>query len=88
MTAEGAGPLLFYYRNGCHLCEELAALLFRHWPEQAGGMEWRDVDERDDWREAYGHLVPVLKRGSETISTLRPDTARIAQYFGTNANPV
>ncbi|MCW9078949.1 MAG: glutaredoxin family protein [Gammaproteobacteria bacterium] len=79
---------LFYYRNGCHLCDELAAVLFRGWPDQAGSMEWRDVDQRPEWRDAYGEQVPVLIQGGETICALQPDLGRIAQYFGEMANPV
>ena len=79
---------LFYYRNGCHLCEELAALLFQGWPEQAQIMEWRDVDARPEWRDTYGERVPVLMLGKETICALQPDLGRIAQYFGEMANPV
>jgi hypothetical protein len=79
---------LFYYRNGCHLCEELAAVLFRGWPDQAGTMEWRDVDQRPEWRDAYGDQVPVLIQDGETICALQPDLGRIAQYFGEMANPV
>jgi len=79
---------VFYYRNGCHLCEELAALLFRGWPEQAAAMEWRDVDQRPDWRTAYGDRVPVLISGEDTICVLQADLVRIAEYFGEMANPV
>jgi hypothetical protein len=79
---------LFYYRDGCHLCEELAAVLFRGWPDQARSMEWRDVDQRPEWREAYGEQVPVLIQDGETICALQPDLGRIAQYFGEMANPV
>lgn len=78
----------FYYRNGCHLCEELAAVLFRGWPQQAAAMEWRDVDERPEWRERYGTLVPVLTLGGEVVCESRPDPARIAQYFGDMVNPL
>jgi len=79
---------LFYYRNGCHLCEELAAVLFRGWPDRAETMEWRDVDQRPEWRDAYGEQVPVLIQDGETICALQPDLGRIAQYFGEMANPV
>lgn len=79
---------VFYYRNGCHLCEELAAVLFRGWPEQAARLEWRDVDERADWRRRHGETVPVLMLGEAVICQLRPDMARIAQYFGPKANPL
>ena len=79
---------VFYYRDGCHLCEELAAVLFRGWPAQASAMEWRNVDERPDWRAAYGDQVPVLMLEGQIICTLRPDAGQIAQYFGEMANPV
>jgi len=80
--------LVFYYRDGCHLCEELAAMLFRAWPEHAEHMEWRDVDLKPEWREAYGQRIPVLLAGDDLISELRPDRRRIEQYFGANNNPV
>ena len=79
---------VFYYRDGCHLCEELAAVLYRGWPAQATAMEWRDVDQRPEWRELHGRAVPVLMLGEEVICQLRPDLARISQYFGAMANPV
>jgi hypothetical protein len=79
---------VFYYRNGCHLCEELAAVIFRGWPRQAEAMEWRDVDERPEWCGRYGERVPVLMLGDEVICQLRPDPSRIAHYFGPLANPL
>ena len=79
---------VFYYRNGCHLCEELAAILFRGWPQQAELMEWRDVDARPEWCEAYGQRVPVLMLGEEEVCALMPDLGRIAECFGANVNPV
>ena len=63
-------------------------MLFRGWPQQAETMEWRDVDQNFEWRQAYGQLVPVLMRGGETICTLRPDLKKITQYFGEMTNPV
>ncbi len=63
-------------------------MLFRGWPEQAEAIEWRDVDQRPEWREAYGEQVPVLIQGEETICVLQPDLDRIAQYFGEMTNPV
>ncbi|MCG6966958.1 MAG: glutaredoxin family protein [Chromatiaceae bacterium] len=81
-------PPVFYFRDGCHLCEELAAVLFRGWPEQAAVMEWRDVDARPEWRRMHGASVPVLMAGDQVVCALLPDLARIEQYFGPMANPV
>jgi hypothetical protein len=83
-----AGAPVLYYRNGCHLCEELAAVLFRGWPAQAEAMVWRDVDSDPAWRAAYGTRVPVLMLGDEQVCELQPDMLRIRQYFGEMANPV
>lgn len=80
--------LFFYYRDGCHLCEELAALLYRCWPDQAAEMEWRDVDEQPEWRDAHGQSIPVLVLDGETVCSMQPDVTRIEQYFGPMVNPV
>lgn len=74
--------LYFYYRNGCHLCEEMAAFLFRHWPEQAERMAWRDVDTEPGWRRVYGQRVPVLELDGQTVCELLVDPERIAKVFG------
>ena len=84
MTAD----VRFYYRNGCHLCEELAALLFRCWPELAESMQWCDVDQDAEWNKAYGSKVPVLVRNGEPICSLHPDIERMTQYFGAMTNPL
>ncbi|MCB1925610.1 MAG: glutaredoxin family protein [Gammaproteobacteria bacterium] len=77
---------VFYYRNGCHLCEELAAVLFRGWPEQAERIDWRDVDTDSAWREEYGLRVPVLLADDELVCELRPDLQRLSRYFGDPVN--
>ena len=83
-----AAPLTLYYRNGCHLCEELASVLYRGWPEQAEMIEWRDVDSSADWRDRYGARVPVLMRGQQLICELRADPRGLADCFGEPVNPL
>jgi hypothetical protein len=79
---------VLYYRNGCHLCEEMAAVLFRGWPDHANVMVWCDVDTRSEWCAEYGESVPVLTLGDEVVCALRPDIDRITQYFGAMTNPL
>ena len=59
MSRPAKPVLLLLGRPGCHLCEE-----FREELEQAfpGRFEVREacVDDRADWRERYGHKIPVL----------------------------
>lgn len=80
--------LFFYYREGCHLCEELASLLHRGWPRVAGQLKWSDVDSRREWRERYGSRVPALVCGDEVVCELLPDRERIQEYFGPPENPL
>ena len=63
-------------------------MLFRGWPDRAGAMEWRDVDQRPEWQDKYGDKVPVLTQGEDIICALQPDLRRIVQYFGEMVNPV
>lgn len=81
-------PVHFYYREGCHLCEEMAAHLFREWPTIGAQMLWHDVDTRDDWRVEYGLRVPVLVSGDQVLSEYFIDSERIAAHFGQPSNPL
>jgi hypothetical protein len=78
----------YYYREGCHLCEEMAARLFREWPEVAETMQWRDVDSRADWAAEFGSKVPVLMHGRVTLSEYMLDSGRLEAHFGKSPNPV
>jgi hypothetical protein len=84
----GPPEVVFYYRDGCHLCEEMAAFLFRHWPEVAGAMVWRDVDADPTAAARYGDQVPVLERGAEVVCRYAVEPAALVRYFGEPVNPV
>lgn len=81
-------PVCFYYRDGCHLCEEMAAALHRGWPEVLEAMQWRDVDAQESWRAAFGERVPVLTLGDEILCQYRIDPARVQAHFGASLNPL
>jgi len=82
------GPLIFYYRNGCHLCEELASMIHRGWPAVMQELQWADVDTRSDWRERYGLRIPVLARGEQVLCELAPDAGCLQEHFGPPNIPV
>jgi len=50
-------PLLLYTRSGCHLCEQVEAMLARL------GIAWRELDIDGDPALAgkYGLTIPVLE---------------------------
>ncbi len=79
--------ILFYYRNGCHLCEEMAAVLRQQWPDLFARMCWRDVDSDPEWAK-FGELVPALVLDSELICNYVVEPERINACFGDGPNPV
>ena len=58
--------LIVYSRRGCHLCEQLIEELLPLIRDRAT-LEVRDVDERDDWREAFDRRVPVVEFGGRIV---------------------
>jgi len=80
--------LHFYFRDGCHLCEEMAAAIHAGWPQVMTDMVWVDVDSAPEIRERYGLKVPVLTYDGETVCEYRLDPEAMAVYFGTDALPV
>lgn len=60
-------------REGCHLCDEMAALLDHVLPSY--GLTWspRDVDAEPDLRERFTDVVPVLLRDGVPVAKIRLD---------------
>ena len=59
--------ILVYHRQGCHLCEQVAASLFQHQQELGYEIELIDVDNEPELREKYNADVPVVALGDEVI---------------------
>lgn len=60
-------------REGCHLCDEMAALLDTVLPSY--GLTWssRDVDAEPDLRARFTDVVPVLLRDGVPVAKIRLD---------------
>jgi hypothetical protein len=60
-------------REGCHLCDEMAAVLDNVLP--AYGLTWspRDVDAEPELRSRYTDVVPVLLRDGAPVAKIRLD---------------
>ena len=75
MRREPAAPARYELvtRAGCHLCDEMAALLDEVLP--AHGLAWspRDVDAEPDLRTRFTDVVPVLLRDGQPVAKLRVD---------------
>ena len=60
-------------REGCHLCDEMAALLDEVLPSFGTTWSARDVDAEPELRASYTDVVPVLLRDGRPVAKLRTD---------------
>ncbi|MGE5233009.1 MAG: glutaredoxin family protein [Acidobacteriota bacterium] len=58
-------------RGGCHLCEEMAAVLDATLPELGLGYRRVDVDADPDLRQRFGETIPVLLRDGLPVAKVR-----------------
>jgi len=49
-----------FTRNGCHLCEKAKEIIFSLKKEFHFDYEEYDIEERDEWTEEYGLMIPVV----------------------------
>lgn len=86
MTAAANRPrLLLLSRPGCGLCAELAEDLETAFGADAFKLDEVDVDDRVEWRERWGLLIPVLlDAGGHPLSVTRLDIATVAAALGTS----
>ena len=72
--------LFVYSRRGCHLCELMLEELVPLCRDRAR-ITVRDVDTREDWRNAYGQRVPVLCSGDREICAAHLDRGALVALF-------
>ncbi len=59
--------LIVYYRDGCHLCEQVVASLFQLQAELGYEIEQIDIDADPVLREKYNVDVPVVTYQGEVV---------------------
>ena len=60
-------------RAGCHLCDEMAALLGEVLPSFGLSYTERDVDADLELRKRFSDVVPVLLRDGRPVAKVRVD---------------
>jgi hypothetical protein len=80
--------LKLFYREGCHLCEDMVSMLHRGWPDRLNHLEWCDVDQNPQWKDEYGLRVPVLMLDQTLICELTPSPDALISHFGDPQNPL
>ena len=63
-----AGPLLtLYSRIGCHLCDDMIALVYEFRKDYNFRLEVVDIDRDPLLKQRFNELVPVLSRDGQEI---------------------
>ena len=73
--------LTFYFRDGCHLCEDMWQQLQELRLERSFQVRRVDVDSAPGLAERFGSLVPVLDAGDELLCHYYLDPAALKKYL-------
>jgi len=73
--------LTFYFRDGCHLCEDMWQQLDELRRERQFKVHQVDVDGDPGLVDKYGPLVPVLAFGDELLCHYYLDPAALTDYL-------
>ena len=75
-------PLLtFYFRHGCHLCDDMWQQLEEVLPPGELPLKRVDVDSSPELCERFGTLVPVLAAGSEILCSYYLDPRALDRFL-------
>ena len=73
--------LTFYFRDGCHLCEDMWQQLQELRLERPFQVHRVDVDGDPGLVDKYGYLVPVLASGEELLCHYYLDPKALNDYL-------
>ena len=78
-------PLILYYRDNCHLCDQMLAELHILYGDRLQ-MSLVDVDTDATLRARYGLQVPVLTDGTKILSLGKLDRSSLEDYLNSHTN--
>lgn len=58
----------FYTRPGCHLCEEAKTIINLIQEDLDITLHERNIEEKEEWTEAYGLMIPVIEQQGEMVA--------------------
>lgn len=75
--------LTLLVRPGCGLCDDFVEAFAAELPARFAALTIAEVDARDDWRERFGLLIPVLLGpAGEPICETVFDAGRVRAALG------
>jgi len=79
MDKVSAVSIVVYYRDGCHLCEQMRdQLADKLSPQRFSSIEWRDVDSSQNWFDEFDQRVPVLFYSDRLVAEFFLDESAIS----------
>ncbi len=73
--------LTFYYRDGCHLCEDMWHQLREIQEQRSFGIQFENIDMDPELKERYGLLIPVLAAGEKVICNYYLDPIALEKHL-------
>ncbi|MCW8890665.1 MAG: glutaredoxin family protein [Sedimenticola sp.] len=73
--------LTFYYRDGCHLCEDMWHHLREIQEQRSFEVEFMNIDSDPGLQSRFGTLIPVLAAGERVICNYYLDPIALEQYL-------
>jgi len=74
--------LLLYYREGCHLCEDMIQLILPVLQSRTDiSYEFRNIDLNPEWKNKFHTRVPVLFYRQQLLSEYFLDLALLEQHL-------
>ena len=81
MTGSATPELTMYYREGCHLCDDMAFSLREMIAGKECSVEYVDIDRDEELRQRFNADVPVLCSGEETLCQHFLDQETLARWL-------
>jgi hypothetical protein len=75
-----------FYREGCHLCEDMINQLRELFPRL--DFQLLNVDSRQQWFDEYNEKVPLLKCGDQILCQYFLEPEKIRKYFNGQSETV
>jgi glutaredoxin len=82
VTARHPATLTLYSKPGCHLCEDVRAVLDELQPSHGFVIDEIDITSRDDLFARYRYEIPVLLKDGVEIGRGRIDERRLVALIG------
>ncbi|WP_338449366.1 glutaredoxin family protein [Niallia oryzisoli] len=70
-----------FTRNGCHLCQTAKEIILELQSQFHFDYEECDIDERDEWTEQYGLMIPVVLLDGEEVQYGQIDKNALYKAF-------